>query len=165
MKVLQINTTINVGSVGFITNHIGDRLLAMGHESNIAYGWGKPDSASSLTRIGNEVSIGWHVLYTRLTDRHGFASKAATRKFVNAMKEYNPDLVHLHNLHGYYLNIPLLVEYLTVAQKTVVWTFHDCWPFTGHCVHYVSAGCEKWMAECDTCPKKRDQRAHPRQRW
>lgn len=155
MKVLQVHTTINKGSIGHIVNDLGDQLLTGGHQSFIAFGRGAPGGASTLIRIGNHLHTGWHVIHTRLTDRHGFVSKKATERLMNYIRQIDPDLIQLHNLHGYYINIRMLAEYLQQSNKPVVWTLHDCWPFTGHCTYFDSVSCEKWKTGCFQCPKTR----------
>ena len=100
------------------------------------------------------MDIKLHGLQTRLFDSHGLGSQAATRKLVKQIDKIKPDIIHLHNLHGYYLNIEVLFKYLAVQNIPIVWTFHDCWPMTGHCVHFDFVGCEKWKTECYSCPNK-----------
>lgn len=88
-------------------------------------------------------------------DRQGYGSYVATRKLVKRLREEKPDIIHLHNLHGYYLYLPLLFRYLTEEFRgRIFWTFHDCWPFTGHCAYFTEAGCEKWREGCFKCPNK-----------
>lgn len=154
MKLLQINSTVNSGSTGRIAEDIGKVLIANGHESYIAFGRGHRPSQSKLIRIGNAFDVYWHGLQTLLFDRHGFASKRATKRLINYINELKPDLVHLHNLHGYYLNIHILFEALEKIEYPVVWTFHDCWPFTGHCTYFEFESCFKWKSQCSNCPKK-----------
>lgn len=152
MKLLQINTTVNSGSTGRIAEDIGITLLEAGHESFIAAANTDRPSRSALVPIGNATDRNLHGLKTRLLDLHGFGSKAATRKFVLQLKKINPDIIHLHNIHGYYLNVEILFNGLKTLQKPIVWTFHDCWPFTGHCSNFESVGCFKWQTECNHCP-------------
>lgn len=152
MKVLQINTTVNSGSTGRIAEDIGKILIQKGHESIIAYGRGNMPSISRKIKIGNDFDVKCHVLKTRLFDLHGFGSIKSTRLFIKIIKQINPDVVHLHNIHGYYINIELLFNYLKEANKPVIWTFHDCWPFTGHCSYFDGVNCFKWKTECETCP-------------
>jgi glycosyltransferase involved in cell wall biosynthesis len=152
MRVLQINTSINSGSTGRIAEEIGRMLIEKGHQSYMAYGNIVNNSISEAVKIGNRMDFIFHVLKSRLFDRHGFGSVNATRSFINQIEQINPDLIHLHNIHGYYLNSSILFEYLKKEQKPVVWTFHDCWPFTGHCSHFDFVNCYKWQAECFACP-------------
>ncbi len=74
---------------------------------------------------------------------------------VEKIQEIKPDIIHLHNLHGYYLNIEILFHYLATAGIPVVWTLHDCWPMTGHCAHFSFIGCDKWKTLCEHCPQKK----------
>ncbi len=152
MRILQINSVVNSGSTGRITEEIGEVLIKNGHESYIAYGRGNRPSKSHLVKIGNNKGVLLHVLKTRLTDRHGFGSKNATEKLKNQIKELNPDAIGLHNIHGYYLNIEVLFNYLKQFNKPVIWTLHDCWSFTGHCSHFERVDCYKWKTQCETCP-------------
>ena len=153
-KILQINVVANWGSTGKITENIGKFAMAQGWESHIAYGRGEPVSASKLLRVGNNVDMYTHVMQSMLLDNHGLASKHATQKFIEEVKRINPDVIHLHNIHGYYLNYKLFFEYLATLDIPVLWTFHDCWSMTGHCSHFDAIGCNKWQSECYDCPLK-----------
>ena len=95
-----------------------------------------------------------HGFQTRLFDKHGLGSKSATKEFIGKIKKISPDIIHLHNIHGYYINIEILFNYLRKTSIPVVWTFHDCWPITGHCAHFTFVGCEKWKTQCNNCPQK-----------
>ena len=109
---------------------IGELAMANGWESYIAYSYGrdgiKPCS-SKLVPVGNRLDVAWHGLWTRLTDRHGLASCRATRSFIREIERIKPDIIHIHNIHGYFLNYKILFEYLSKANIPVVWTVHDCW--------------------------------------
>jgi putative colanic acid biosynthesis glycosyltransferase len=152
LKVLQINVTANSGSHGRIAEEIGRSLIAKGHKSYIAYGRTAYICQSSLIQIGNKADLAIHLIKTRLLDRHGFGSVRSTKSLIREIKEINPDIIHLHNLHGYYLNIEVLFNYLKNWNRPVFWTFHDCWPFTGHCSHFQHMNCHKWQTECYDCP-------------
>lgn len=156
MNILQINSTLNWGSTGRIAEDIGKAIIKEGGESYIAYGRYANSTQSESIRIGNKWDIYYHVLQTRLFDKHGLASKKETVNLIDEIKEINPDIIHLHNIHGYYLNYPILFEYLASSKIPIVWTLHDCWSFTGHCSHYMSIGCNRWQAQCYHCPLKKD---------
>ena len=150
-KLLQINITANWGSHGRIAEEIGLLAIQNGWESYIAYGrWANP-SKSHLIKIGNMWDERWHGVQSRLLDNHGLASKSATKQLINTIKEIKPNIIHLHNIHGYYLNYPLLFEFLSNVRIPVVWTLHDCWSMTGHCAYFTYAKCEKWKTECSNC--------------
>ena len=91
-----------------------------------------------------------------LFDRHGLASTHATHEFVRQIDRINPDIIHIHNIHGYFLNYRVLFDYLSQCGKPVVWTVHDCWLYTGHCYYYSYAGCDKWQTGCGNCPQRKD---------
>jgi glycosyltransferase involved in cell wall biosynthesis len=152
--LLQINSVINTGSTGRIAEEIGKLAMANGWKSHIVYGRYGCESASTKIKTGNIFSFYWHVLLTRLFDRHGFGSKYATRALVKKIKRINPDIIHLHNIHGYYIHIKTLFKFLAESKIPVVWTLHDCWTFTGHCSHFSFIGCNKWKTQCAKCPQK-----------
>lgn len=154
--LLQINSVANAGSTGRIAEDIGILVMENGWNSFIAYGRMANPSKSNLIRIGTNWDVYKHVLKTRLLDRHGFGSINATRKFIGRIEQINPDIIHLHNIHGYYLNVELLFDYLKTKAIPVVWTLHDCWSFTGHCAYFSYIGCEKWKTECNKCPQIHD---------
>lgn len=150
-KVLQVNSVCGVGSTGRIAVDIHKTILGGGNESVIAYGRGRAPEDVNTVKIGNSRDQAFHGLLTRLLDKHGFGSKRVTKKFIKEIDKLSPDLIHLHNIHGYYLNVPLLFRYLRKIQKPVVWTFHDVWPITGHCSYF--GDCEKWKTSCSHCPR------------
>jgi putative colanic acid biosynthesis glycosyltransferase len=152
MKLLQINTVLNSGSTGHIAEEIGITAMTEGHGSYIAAAYTNRPSSSEVVKIGSDTDRKIHGVKTRLSDRHGFGSKRATIQLIERIKEIDPDIINLHNIHGYYLNIEVMFEYLKNAGKPIVWTLHDCWPFTGHCAHYQYVNCNKWKTQCHHCP-------------
>lgn len=156
MKILQINSVCGVGSTGRIATDLYKVLEEQGHECVIAYGRGTAPEGIKTIKIGRNFDNYMHVAKTRLFDKHGFGSTKATKDFIKKVEEYNPDVIHLHNIHGYYINIEILFNYLKRANKKVIWTLHDCWAFTGHCSHFDYIGCDKWKSNCENCPQKKD---------
>ncbi len=155
MKVLQINSVCGVGSTGRIAAELHACLKENGDEGWIAYGRGEAGGFADAIRIGGTADTYAHVALTRFFDRHGFGSRQATRRFLENVQALSPDLVHLHNLHGYYLHVGELFDWLRRSRLPVVWTLHDCWAFTGHCAYFDAAGCEKWQTGCGRCPQKK----------
>ena len=155
ISVLQINTTANWGSTGRIAEEIGQLVVSQGSGSYIAYGRGNPKSKSKLIHIGNDLDMKCHALQSRLFGNHGLASKQVTRIFIKQIDSIKPDMVHLHNIHGYYLNYEILFDYLAQLDIPIVWTLHDCWAFTGHCAYYSYVGCNRWRTLCHDCPQKK----------
>tara|TARA_B110000003_G_scaffold224325_2_gene224878 strand:+ start:233 stop:1456 length:1224 start_codon:yes stop_codon:yes gene_type:complete len=153
MKLLQIGIEVNSGSTGKIAEQIGYLAIENGFESYISYARGFNSSKSKVIKIGNKFSIFLHLIRTRIFGDHLNGSKLATRKFVKKIKSIRPDIIHLHQIHGYYINVPLLFDFLKDYNKPVVWTLHDCWAFTGHCTYYSIENCNKWKNECNNCPK------------
>ena len=151
LTLLQINSVANTGSTGRIAEGIGQAAMKAGWKSYIAYGRYANPSQSELIKIGNKWDVYNHVLQTRLFDKHGLASESTTRKLIQQIEQIKPDIIHLHNIHGYYLNYLILFEYLSKVNIPVVWTLHDCWPFTGHCAHWAFTGCDKWQTGCNRC--------------
>lgn len=156
MKVLQINSVCGIGSTGRIATDIHNILIEQGHDSYIAYGRDLPINCENTIKIGTKFDNYTHVIKTRILDRHGLGSRRATLEFVNKIKELDPDIIHLHNIHGYYVNIKILFNYLKESNKPVVWTLHDCWSFTGHCSHFDYIDCNKWQTNCFDCPQKKN---------
>lgn len=154
MKILQINSVCGVGSTGRIATDLYKVLEEQGHECKIAYGRGVAPEGIDSIKIGSNLDNYTHVFKTRVFDKHGFGSVNATKKFIEEVKEYDPDVIHLHNIHGYYINIEILFNYLKESNKPVVWTLHDCWAFTGHCAYFDYVGCDKWKGGCNKCPQK-----------
>lgn len=159
-KLLQINPVIRVNtSTGRIMQEIGELAMQNGWECHIAYSKGRDgirECRSDIVPVGNIWSTAWHGIETRLFDRHGLASSHATRQFVRKIEEISPDVVHIHNIHGYFLNYQILFDYLSKAGIPVVWTVHDCWLYTGHCYYYSFAGCDRWQTGCHHCPQKKE---------
>ena len=153
-NILQINTVSNSGSTGKIVEGIAKVVCENGWKSYIGYGReGNRSFFSEEILIGNKLDFYIHALGTRLTDRHGFFSNIATREFLSKLNRIKPDIIHLHNIHGYYLNIEMLFNYLKKTDIPVVWTLHDCWSYTGHCAYYEISNCQKWKEHCESCPQ------------
>lgn len=153
--LLQINTVINYASTGRIAEEIGKTAIDNGWESYIAYGRFDRPSKSNKIRIGTKFDVLYHVFKTRLFDKHGLASKKATLKFIKEIEQIKPSIIHLHDIHGYYLNYELLFKYLSSIDTPVVWTLHSCWPITGHCTYFSYVKCDKWKTHCNNCPQKK----------
>ncbi len=154
-KVLFINTSVNSGSTGRIAEEIGQTAIENGYHCYFGYGRLGRNSKLEKIRIGNDIDIKLHGLESILFDNHGFASRNATIKFIQEIERINPDIINIHNIHGYYMNVEILFEYLASTGIPVVWTFHDCWPFTGHCSFFDRYHCEKWKSGCYDCPNSK----------
>lgn len=157
MKYLFINSVVGVGSTGRIVADQCRKLQQQGHQCVVAFGRSKANCDDIKTiQIGTTWDYKWHGVITRALDRHGFGSKYATEKFLKWVAEYDPDVIWLHNLHGYYINIEILFDWIKKQSgKTVKWTLHDCWSFTGHCSYFTLVQCERWKDICRECPQKR----------
>ena len=155
MKILMINSVCGVKSTGRICTDLAKELEKNGHEVKIAYGREKVplEYQKYAVRIGNSLDVKIHGLQSRLFDMAGFGSKKVTQRFIEWVKEFNPDVIHLHNLHGYYINIEILFRYLKKDFKgRIIWTLHDCWSFTGHTPYCDSINCTRWIKGCYNCP-------------
>ncbi len=153
-KLLQINVCNNIFSTGKIVSEIGEAAINSGWESYIAYGREYIPSPNVDIKIGNKAEQILHVLESRIFDNTGFgySSYLATRQLIREIKKIKPDIIHLHVLSGYYVNIRVLINYLSKLSVPIVWTFHSCWEFTGHCTHFDYERCFKWKEQCHNCP-------------
>ena len=156
-KLLQINECLNL-STGKIAQQIGEQAIENGWESWIAYSIRESvmPSKSHVIKVGNRFNPYLHYAENMLFDREGLSSRRATGKLVERIKDKSPDVIQLHNIHDHWLNYQILFEYLNSTSIKVVWTFHDCWAFTGHCFHFVTKDCQKWKTECHDCPLQRE---------
>jgi len=156
VKYLFINSVAGFGSTGRIAAEKCRELMAQGHECCIAYGRDKANCDDIPTIcIGSSLDYRIHGVMSRILDNHGFGSKAATKRFLERIKEYDPDVIWLHNVHGYYIHIGLLFAYLKTCGKKIYWTLHDCWTFTGHCAYFDYVDCGRWKTGCHDCPQKK----------
>ena len=157
MRLLLINSVLGYGSTGKIVLDLAREYEENGYEVKIAYGRTAQNTEAESEygiRIGNKADVWAHALYTRFTDKHGLGSKRATAKFLKWADEFNPDVLWLHNIHGYYINYELLFAWIkSRPQMQVKWTLHDCWTFTGHCAHFTYVKCDKWKTACEKCPQ------------
>ena len=159
MRVLFLNHTSGIGSTGRICTDLAMQYIREGHEAIIAYGRGEvPEQYRSISkRFGTNLDLYTHVLSTRLLDHHGYASRHATKEFLKWADHYDPDLLWLHNIHGYYINIEMLFQWIkSRPNMKVKWTLHDCWAFTGHCSYFTMVKCEQWKSHCSYCVQKRE---------
>ena len=158
MNIAMVNVVSGNGGTGRICTDLAELLWAQGDTCTVFYGRDAvPERYKACSvRVGNGTDVGLHAGIARLTDSAGCHSKAATRRMVRRMDALRPDVIHLHNLHGYYLDYGILFDYLKRAGVPVIWTLHDCWPFTGHCAHYDYRGCGQWQTGCLKCPAKKD---------
>lgn len=155
-KILFINSVCN-GSTGKICKDLYDIATNEGYECCIVYGRGEAPNGYKTIKIGNEFDLYAHVAKTRLFDEHGFGSKRATTLFLKQVDLFKPDIIHLHNIHGYYINIELLFDYLKQHNEIkVIWTLHDCWAFTGHCAYFTFSKCDQWIDGCRNCQSLKD---------
>ncbi len=150
-KLMQINVVSDIGSTGRITAQLLKYADKNGFEPYMAYGFGKSTFKNSF-----KISSGWfvhhfHGFLERKLGMSGYYSCYDTWRLIRWIKKVDPDIIHLHNLHGAYLNFKMFFKYLRVSNKIVIWTLHDCWAFTGGCAHFTYYNCYKWQADCKGC--------------
>lgn len=152
----MINVVCGIKSTGRICTDLAETLKDYGHEVMIAYGREQvPDRFQNYAlRIGTDFDVNKAAIEARLFDNAGYSNKSTTRRFVKWIENYNPDVIHLHNIHGYYLNVEILFMYLKMCNKKVIWTLHDCWAFTGHTPYCDVINCRRWVKGCFSCPLK-----------
>ncbi|MRR37182.1 group 1 glycosyl transferase, partial [bacterium] len=151
MKVLQINAVNGLSSTGRIVQELAFGLEARGIECSIAYTYGTVPERGYV--IGTKFERLIHALGSRIVGKQGYFSKRGTRGLIRFIETESPDVVHLHNLHGNYVNLPMLLGHLARMDIPTVLTLHDCWFYTGKCCHYTSDACNRWEAGCGSCPR------------
>ena len=151
-KLVQINVVCN-GSTGKIMCDISNEAEKKQYDVYCFYGRGKGIENIKNFRIGNNFSVFFHLCLARM-GFNGHGSYFSTKKLIKKLKKINPDIIHLHNIHGYYLNLRVFFKYLKNEYNgKVIWTLHDCWAFTGHCSYFTMINCEKWKKKCHDCPQ------------
>lgn len=153
MKIVQLNVTCGSGSTGKICLAVSELLNDKGIENYILYSEGESEYKNAI-KYTNKIEIKLEAVKSKLLGNYGFNSKAITKKLINELEKIQPDIVHLHNLHGHGCNLEMLFTYFKSKKIKLYWTFHDCWAFTGYCPHFDMAGCDKWQSKCETCPQK-----------
>ena len=154
-KIGIINSVYNQGSTGRICFELALFLQKNGIDAKTYYGRNKNESNGGVF-FGSHIDNFVHAAKSRITDKQGFYSKSKTRILIKKLEEFKPDLLILNNLHGYYLNIEILLEWIKENNIKVISVFHDCWNFTGHCAHFSLVNCNKWQKGCHDCECKRD---------
>lgn len=154
MKIVQLNERCGSGSTGKICVAVSKKLSERGIENYILYSSGQSDYPLGLKYMTPWESK-FQALKSRFFGNFGFNSQAATRRLLRILDEIQPDIIHLHNLHGHNCHLGMLFRYIKQKRIKVFWTFHDCWAFTGYCPHYDMAGCDKWKTGCGACPLRR----------
>lgn len=157
MKVVQINAIYGSKSTGTIMREIQSCCEANGIEGYVAYSIAdRPDAEIPRGyRIGNQLTAKWHAFISRIIGKQAYANRISTWRFLRWLDKVNPDVVHLHNLHSNYIHLNMLLRYLAKRDIATVITMHDCWYYTGGCMHYTSVGCHRWKNGCGQCPKWR----------
>lgn len=158
MKIVQINGTYNHGSTGKIMSDLSDVILKNGHESYMVSGYDFGEHPENLYVMhSGPVSLvnRKNILVSRITGVMGYSQKKNTVKLVKYLDSIKPDIIHLHNIHGNYINLEILFEYIRSMKIPIVWTLHDCWSFTGRCSHFEQCGCDKWKNGCYKCTNRK----------
>lgn len=154
MKVVQINTTCGKGSTGIICAEIADLLNHEKIDNSILYTNGLSKHPSAL-KYGEDWEVKLNAAKAKCVGNYGFNSKKITKALIDYLMQFSPDIIHLHNLHGHNCDIRMLFEYLKSTPVRLVWTFHDCWAFTGYCMYFDSVKCNKWTSGCYSCPLRK----------
>lgn len=153
MKVLQINAVNAIASTGRNATELSEYLFLNKQECIVAYSKGPSVNSKFEYKIGSNLDTKLHGLLSRISGKQGYFSKTATKKLLDYMNVYCPDVVVLNNLHGNFINLPMLLKYLAKRDIPTAAVLHDCWFYTGKCCHYTTQGCFKWQATCGKCPQ------------
>lgn len=156
MKVLQINATYGSGSTGKICYSVAKLMDKENIENLTLYSQGELKSENAV-KIKNKTYYKIQALKSRVFGNYGFNSSSATKEIIRQIKEFSPDIVHLHNIHGHNVNLKTLFTFFKKNPEIkLFWTFHDCWAFTAYCPHYTMAKCYKWQSECSHCKLRKE---------
>lgn len=155
-KVLQINTVYAKGSTGKIALGIHDLCSKKEITVFTAYRYEENDVYKNTFVTSSWLDCHIHNRLARWTRLQGCFSGLYTHRFLKQIRRFDPDLIHLHNLHGNYINLPMLFRHIKKYNIPVIWTLHDCWAFTGHCPHFTMVKCDKWKTGCHHCPQHRE---------
>lgn len=153
MRILQINVVYGVKSTGRSCKELHDWAVTHGHEVLTIYG-NEPRAdvpESEAIYLGSRIEHKIHALTGRLAGDAGIGSWRATRHLLGIIRKYKPDVVHLRNLHGNFVHIPMLLWFLARKNIPTVVQTDDCFWFTGGCMHYTTNGCWKWRKDCSNC--------------
>lgn len=156
MKIVQINAVYGYGSTGIIVKDIQSACEKEGIDCVVTYSQSQCEVKNGY-HMGNSLSNKLHALFSRISGKQGYFSCLSTWKFLRFLDNYKPDILHLHNLHGCYINVPMLLRYAAKKDIAVVVSLHDCWFYTGGCSHYTRVGCQKWQQECGNCPRRYEE--------
>ncbi len=151
MRIVQINTTSTRGSTGNICLSIRHLLDEAGVE-NFICSFSDHSDADRTIPCASPLYLKSQALRARIRGNWGLNSRASTRKLINALDRLSPDIIHIHNIHSHDCDIDRLFRYFKEKKTKIVWTFHDCWAFTGYCTYFSDASCDKWKSECGHCP-------------
>ena len=152
MRILFINTLSQKGSTGRICKQIADYLESKNIESAIACRYNDEKfKNNNVYEISSYLDCHIHNRIVRHTGLQGYFSYFKTLKFIKYIENYNPDIIHIHNIFGSYLNFKLFFKYLIKSKRKIIWTLHDCQAYTGYCPYYTDCGCNKWKSECKNC--------------
>lgn len=156
MKVIQINSVYGIGSTGRIAMDLQRYMQSVGIAAKTIYGYGDKDYNDTLKMQGM-LELKYNIARGRVTGHHGYYNLGPTKRAIAYLEKEKPDIIHIHNIHGYYIHVPMLINYIKAHRIPVVWTFHDCWPFTGHCTYFDDYNCSKWKNGCQGCPAWNDE--------
>lgn len=154
MKIALIDVNYKNSSTGKIVYDLKNYLDSKNVETHIYYGRGKKARATNVYKFGIDIETLFHAFMTRLTGLTGYFSFFSTRRLLRKLKKDSPDLVHIHELHAYFINFEPVIKYLKKKRIPIVWTFHCEFMYTGKCA--LTYECEKWKTQCEKCPRIRN---------
>ncbi len=160
MKVLQINSHYDQGGAARIVATLHRQWLSKDMEAYVAYGRGLRPKDKNVFRFGTKWGICFSAMLSRITGRNGYFNRRSTQKLIRWIEQIQPDMIHMHVLHGYYINVPMLFHYINKKRIPYIWTMHDCHAFTGNCGYFFD--CRRWEEGCGSCPYLKN---YPKSLW
>lgn len=154
MKIVQLNAVCGVGSTGQIAFQISQLSVSNSIDNYVLYTSGVCNNDHCI-KYSTRLQTKFNALLAKVFGNYGFNSYSSTYRLIRLLNKIKPDIIHLHNIHSHDFNLSIFFKYLKKTNVRVIWTFHDCWAFTGYCMHFDRLECDKWQSQCKDCPQRK----------
>lgn len=151
MKIMQINCTYRAGSTGKMMYDIHTYLVSNSAESFMCYGRGKRTEEKNVIKLCPEIYAKFQNLFSRISGLMYGGCLLSTNKLIRLIRRESPDIVHLHCINGYFVNVYRLIGFLKANNIKTVLTLHAEFMYTANCGHAYE--CDGWLKGCGSCPR------------